>query len=103
MHELELANDQLRRMRGMNRYYHQRFFSDTRTVAIVVLGLFVVGFVGIVEAFLLHGLHPLSVEPPGFHHRDAETQRKNRPRRLILRAKRAEKIRLVLRASVSLW
>ena len=53
MHELELANDQLRRMRGMNRYYHQRFFSDTRAVAFAILGLFVVGFIWAPEAFLL--------------------------------------------------
>ena len=53
MHELELANDQLRRMRGMNRYYHQRFFSDTRIVAFSILALFLVGFIWAPEAFLL--------------------------------------------------
>lgn len=53
MHELELAHAQLQRMRGMTRYYHGRFFADTRFVVIAVLLLFVVGFWEIPEAFLL--------------------------------------------------
>ena len=40
-------------MRGMNRYYHQRFFADVRTTALVILGLFVIGFWQVPEAFLL--------------------------------------------------
>ncbi|MDH3425794.1 MAG: hypothetical protein OEM22_03895 [Acidimicrobiia bacterium] len=35
---------QLARMRGMNRYYHGRFFSDVRFSAIALLALFVVGW-----------------------------------------------------------
>ncbi len=53
MHELELAHDQLGRMRGMTRYYHHRFFSDTRATAVGVLALFLVGFWGVPQAFLL--------------------------------------------------
>ena len=53
MHELELAHQQLGRMRGMTRYYHQRFFADTRATAFGVVALFVVGFWSVPEAFLL--------------------------------------------------
>lgn len=48
-----LAADQLRRMRGMNRYYHQRFFSDVRFTTTAVAGLFVLGFWNVPLAFLL--------------------------------------------------
>jgi hypothetical protein len=37
----------------MIRYYHSRFFSDTRFTAVAVISLFLVGFWGIPEAFLL--------------------------------------------------
>lgn len=40
-------------MRGMTRYYHERFFADIRSTTLVVLALFVIGWVGIDEAFLL--------------------------------------------------
>lgn len=53
MHELELAHEQLGRMRGMTRYYHARFFADTRATGIAAMVLFVVGFWGVPEAFLL--------------------------------------------------
>lgn len=44
---------QLERMRGMTRYYHERFFTDTRFVALAVLSLLVVGWWAVPEAFLL--------------------------------------------------
>lgn len=50
---LTLAADQLRRMRGMTRYYHGRFFADVRNTSLLVLILFVLGWAGIDEAFLL--------------------------------------------------
>lgn len=53
MHELELAHVQLGRMRGMTRYYHGRFFADTRATAVGVITLLVVGFWVVPEAFLL--------------------------------------------------
>lgn len=53
MNQIDLASDQLRRMRGMTRYYHQRFFSDMRAVAVGVLALFVIGWSVAPEAFLL--------------------------------------------------
>lgn len=37
----------------MTRYYHERFFSDIRNTTLLVLGLLVVGWAGIEEAFLL--------------------------------------------------
>ncbi len=48
-----LAADQLARMRGMNRYYHERFFSDVRFTTAAVATLFVVGFWQVRQAFLL--------------------------------------------------
>lgn len=45
--------EQLGRMRGMTRYYHQRFFSDVRFTATATLVLFVVGWGWVPEAFLL--------------------------------------------------
>ena len=40
-------------MRGMNRFYHQRFFNDVRFLIVATIALFVVGFWEIPEAFLL--------------------------------------------------
>ena len=48
-----IAAQQLGRMRGMTRYSHERFFSDIRVSTIVSIGLFLVGWWGIGEAFLL--------------------------------------------------
>jgi hypothetical protein len=53
IHELELAHEQLTRMRGMTRYYHERFFADTRYTAVGVIALLLLGFWAIPEAFLL--------------------------------------------------
>jgi len=53
MHELELAGRQLARMRSMNRYYHERFFGDIRTVTLLILGLFIGGWTLTPEIFLL--------------------------------------------------
>ena len=53
MDRMSLASDQLRRMRGMTRYYHQRFFADIRHTTLLVFGLLIVGWAGIEEAFLL--------------------------------------------------
>jgi hypothetical protein len=53
MNQFDLAHDQLRRMRGMTGYYHERFFSDMRSVAVGVLALFVLGWSVAPEAFLL--------------------------------------------------
>jgi len=49
----KLAADQLQRMRGMNRYYHERFFADVRFATIAMSALFVVGFWEAPLAFLL--------------------------------------------------
>ena len=54
-----LAAAQLGRMRGMTRYYHQLFFSDVRFTSVAFLGLFVLGFWGVPEAFLL--IPPLAI------------------------------------------
>ena len=48
-----IAAAQLARMRGMTRYYHQRFFSDIRYTTTAALALLVAGWWGIGEAFLL--------------------------------------------------
>ncbi len=40
-------------MRGMTRYYHERFFSDVRVTTLASAALFLVGWWGIGEAFLL--------------------------------------------------
>lgn len=53
------ASIQLGRMRGMNRFYHERFFADVRFVTIAVVALLVVGFSGTAEAFLL--IPPITV------------------------------------------
>lgn len=49
----KLLSDQLHRMRGMNRFYHERFFADVRFTTAVVLALFVAGMWQIPEAYLL--------------------------------------------------
>lgn len=40
-------------MRGMTKYYHERFFSDIRTSTVLTLGLLVIGWWQVPEAFLL--------------------------------------------------
>ncbi len=50
---LRLKAAQLGRMRGMTRYYHERFFSDVRFTAASMLVLFVLGWWEVEEAFLL--------------------------------------------------
>lgn len=49
--KLQLAAQQLARMRGMTALYHKRFFADTRFVLLVVLALLAVGFLGAPELF----------------------------------------------------
>ena len=49
----ELAAKQLARMRGMNRFYHERFFSDVRFASLAIIALFVVGAWEVQLAFLL--------------------------------------------------
>lgn len=53
MDELQVASDQLKRMRGMTAAYHRQFFHDVRFALTVGTGLFVAGFAGIEPAFLL--------------------------------------------------
>jgi hypothetical protein len=48
-----LAAEQLRRMRSMNRFYHERFFADVRYSTTAILALFVVGWWQVPEAFAL--------------------------------------------------
>ena len=48
-----IAADQLGRMRGMTRYYHERFFSDIRLQVVLTIALFVIGFWEVEGAFLL--------------------------------------------------
>lgn len=48
-----LAAAQLGRMRGMTRYYHERFFADIRYTTVLSVVLLLVGWWGIPEAFLL--------------------------------------------------
>lgn len=50
---LRLKAAQLGRMRGMTRYYHERFFSDVRFTAVTSLALLVLGWWEVEEAFLL--------------------------------------------------
>lgn len=52
MTELQVASEQLRRMRGMTRYYHQRFFADTQYTTTAVIVLLLIGFWEVPEAFL---------------------------------------------------
>lgn len=53
MDRTTVAAEQLRRMRGMTRYYHQRFFADIRFTTGAVVGLLLIGWWGVTEAFLL--------------------------------------------------
>jgi len=53
MDATRVAAEQLARMRGMTRYYHDRFFADIRNSSVASIALFIVGFWGIGEAFLL--------------------------------------------------
>lgn len=53
MDDVEVAAAQLGRMRGMTRFYHQRFFADVRFITIAVVALLTAGWWGITEAFLL--------------------------------------------------
>lgn len=53
MDQIGLANEQLRRMRGMTGYYHRQFFSDMRVVSVGCLALFILGWSVAPEAFLL--------------------------------------------------
>ena len=48
-----IATQQLGRMRGMTRYYHERFFSDIRFSIIGSVALLLIGWWEIPEAFLL--------------------------------------------------
>lgn len=48
-----IAATQLGRMRGMTRLYHERFFDDVRFQVALIVALFVVGFWGVEQAFLL--------------------------------------------------
>ena len=48
-----VAAQQLARMRGMTRYYHERFFADIRNSTLASIILFLAGWWGIGEAFLL--------------------------------------------------
>jgi hypothetical protein len=66
MNQFDLAHDQLRRMRGMTGYYHERFFSDMRSVAVGVLALFVLGWSVAPEAFLLVPVVAILGEPGRF-------------------------------------
>lgn len=54
-----LAAQQLGRMRGMNRSYHERFFSDIRFISITLVVLFVMGAWQVPIAFLL--IPPLAI------------------------------------------
>jgi hypothetical protein len=44
---------QLSRMRAMTAMYHRRFFLDVNPTTVLILVLFVVGWWGVEEAFLL--------------------------------------------------
>lgn len=50
---VRIAADQLGRMRGMTRYYHERFFADIRLQVVATLALLVIGFWEVEGAFLL--------------------------------------------------
>jgi len=56
---IELATQQLGRMRSMNRAYHERFFSDVRFTSVTLVALFVIGAWQVPIAFLL--IPPLAV------------------------------------------
>jgi hypothetical protein len=50
---ITLATQQLGRMRGMNRAYHEQFFSDIRFASAAIVTLFVIGAWQVPVAFLL--------------------------------------------------
>ena len=50
---VRIAAMQLSRMRGMTAMYHRRFFLDVNLTTVLILVLFVVGWWGVEEAFLL--------------------------------------------------
>lgn len=52
-YDLRVKAAQLGRMRGMTRYYHERFFSDVRFAAIAEIALLLIGWWEVPEAFLL--------------------------------------------------
>jgi hypothetical protein len=51
--ERPIAVDQLARMRGMTRLYHEQFFADVRFTTVATLALFVLGWWEVPEAFAL--------------------------------------------------
>ena len=53
MSENTILNSQLARMRGMTKFYHEQFFADIRSVTVFSVGLFLLGWWEIPEAFLL--------------------------------------------------
>ena len=55
----KLASIQLARMRGMNRFYHERFFSDVRFTTLAIVALFVLGATQTELAYLL--IPPIAV------------------------------------------
>jgi hypothetical protein len=55
----KLASNQLSRMRGMNRFYHERFFSDVRFTTTAVVVLFALGAAQTELAYLL--IPPIAV------------------------------------------
>ncbi|MGB5169713.1 MAG: hypothetical protein WBP49_15040 [Acidimicrobiia bacterium] len=50
---VRIASMQLSRMRGMTAMYHRRFFLDVNITTVLILVLFVVGWWGVDQAFLL--------------------------------------------------
>jgi hypothetical protein len=50
---VRVASMQLSRMRGMTAMYHRRFFLDVNLTTVLILVLFVVGWWGVDQAFLL--------------------------------------------------
>ncbi|NNF68852.1 MAG: hypothetical protein HKN01_03705 [Acidimicrobiia bacterium] len=53
MDPTDIAAKQLARMRGMTRYYHERFFADVRWAGGLMVALFVAGWSFADEAFLV--------------------------------------------------
>lgn len=50
---LSIAAEQLARMRGMTALYHRRFFFDVNLTTVITFALFIIGWWGIPQAFLL--------------------------------------------------
>ena len=50
---IRIQSEQLGRMRGMTRYYHERFFSDVRFTSVATITLFLLGWRWVPEAVLL--------------------------------------------------